>query len=129
MSHRQLFDSLSKVVRFSEAWLVSTLPRGGLQIVQPSHLGERWVKPYATEFHVYDASAWQAIIEDRAVRGDEAWPEGVEKSRFSVRSQLARPLTRLTNFLLRRLRGLLRQVAAIDYQFRSGHEAGRVARQ
>jgi AraC-like DNA-binding protein len=82
VSHRQLFDSLSKVVRFSEAWLVSTLPRGGLQIVQPSHLGERWVKPYSTEFHVYDASAWQAILEDRAVRGEEAWPEGVEKSRF-----------------------------------------------
>jgi len=58
------------------------MPRGGLQIVQPSHLGERWVKPYLTEFHVYDSAAWRAIIDDRAVRRDEVWPEGVEQSRF-----------------------------------------------
>lgn len=82
MSHRQIFDSLSKVVRFSEAWLVSSMPRGGLQIVQPSHLTERWVKPYSSEFHLYDAAAWRAILEDRAVRGEEAWPEGIEQSRF-----------------------------------------------
>lgn len=82
MSHRQIFDNLSKVVRYSEAWLVTTMPRGGLQIVQPSHLGERWVKPYSLEFHVHDAAAWRAIIEDRPVRGDEVWPEGIEQSRF-----------------------------------------------
>jgi AraC-like DNA-binding protein len=82
VSHRQIFDGLSKVVRFSDAWLVSTAARGGLQIVQPAHLGERWVKPYSTEFHVYDSAAWRAIIDDRPVRGAEAWPEGVEQSRF-----------------------------------------------
>ena len=82
MSHRQIFDSLSKVVRFSEAWLVSSTPRGGLQIVQPSHLGERWVKPYSVEFHLHDAASWLAIVEDRPVQGEEAWPEGVEQSRF-----------------------------------------------
>lgn len=59
------------------------MPRGGLQIVQPAHLGERWVKPYSTEFHVHDSSAWKAILEDKTVRDDEVWPEGIEQSRFS----------------------------------------------
>jgi AraC-like DNA-binding protein len=58
------------------------MPRGGLQIVQPSPLGERWVKPYLTEFQAYDSAAWKAIIQNKPVRGDEAWPEGPEQSRF-----------------------------------------------
>jgi AraC-like DNA-binding protein len=69
-------------VRFSEAWLVSTLPRGGLQIVQPANIGERWVKPYGMEFHAFDSAAWKAILDDRPVRGEEVWPDGVDKSRF-----------------------------------------------
>jgi AraC-like DNA-binding protein len=82
VSHRQIFDSLSKVVRFTEAWLVTSMPRGGLQIVQPAHIGERWVKPYSVDFHVHDATAWRAIVEDRAVRSEEAWTDGIEQSRF-----------------------------------------------
>lgn len=58
------------------------MPRGGLQIVQPSHLGERWVKPYTTEFHLFDALAWRAIVDNKPVCGRDAWPEGMEQSRF-----------------------------------------------
>jgi AraC-like DNA-binding protein len=58
------------------------MPRGGLQIVQPAHLGENWVKPYTTDFHTEDWASWRAIIEDRAVRGEEAWTGGFEASRY-----------------------------------------------
>ena len=82
MSYRQIFDSLSKVVRYSEAWLVSTTPRGGLQIVQPSHLGENWVKPYSTDFQSEDAATWRALIGNRTVCGEDVWPAGLETSRY-----------------------------------------------
>jgi AraC-like DNA-binding protein len=76
VSHRQIFDSLGKSVSFAEAWLVSAMPRGGLQIVQPSHLNESWVKPYATEYHAEDALSWRAILEGRTLTSDEVWPGG-----------------------------------------------------
>lgn len=58
------------------------MPRGGLQIIQPAHLGENWVKPYSTDFHTEDWASWRAIIDDRPVRGEEAWAGGFEASRY-----------------------------------------------
>jgi AraC-like DNA-binding protein len=82
VSHRQIFDSLSKSVSFAEAWLVSVMPRGGLQIVQPSHLSESWVKPYSTEFQTEDAATWRSILEGRTVTNEDAWSGGGESSRY-----------------------------------------------
>jgi AraC-like DNA-binding protein len=58
------------------------MPRGGLQIIQPAHLGENWVKPYSTDFHTEDWASWRAIIEDRPVSAHEAWAGGFEASRY-----------------------------------------------
>jgi AraC-like DNA-binding protein len=58
------------------------MPRGGLQIIQPAHVGENWVKPYSTDFHTEDWASWRAIIEDRPVSGEEVWAGGFEASRY-----------------------------------------------
>lgn len=82
MSYSQVFDSLKRVVRFSQAWLVSALPRGGAQIVQPPHLSEGWARAYAGEFHTEDAPTWRAIKDGETICANVCWPGGLQQSRF-----------------------------------------------
>jgi AraC-like DNA-binding protein len=82
VSKRQFFDNLSRVLRFSESWIVSSMPRGGLQIVQPANLGDFWLKPYTREFHAHDAVTWRAIIERQPVRAEECYEGGFENSQY-----------------------------------------------
>jgi AraC-like DNA-binding protein len=80
--YRQVIDNLAKAVRFSEAWMVSSMPRGGLQILQPAHLGDAWLKPYGREFHAHDAMTWRAITKNRPVRGEECFGSRFEDSAY-----------------------------------------------
>jgi AraC-like DNA-binding protein len=61
---------------------VSATPRGGSQIVQQAHLSESRSRLYAADFHTEDAATWRAIIEGRAFRARECWPDGLEHSRY-----------------------------------------------
>jgi AraC-like DNA-binding protein len=76
VAYKHFFDGLAKVVSFNEAWIVSTMPRGGLQIVQPANLGDHWIKSYGHEYHLHDAATWRAIIENHALGGDDCFPDG-----------------------------------------------------
>jgi len=77
------------------------MPRGGLQIVQPSEVADAWLKSYAAQFHAHDALSWRAIMSKRPVRTEEAWPQGIELSPFyrgflqpaNLRYAVAAPLT------------------------------------
>jgi AraC-like DNA-binding protein len=82
VSYSQVFDGLKKVVRFSQAWLVSAMPRGGSQIIQPPHLSEGWSRAYAGEFHAEDTPSWKAILESKTVCADECWSGGLQQTRF-----------------------------------------------
>ncbi|MDP9174614.1 MAG: AraC family transcriptional regulator [Planctomycetota bacterium] len=82
MTFRQMLENQSDFVKHSEAWIVSSMPRGGLQMVQPANVGDAWLKPYARQFHTEDAPTWRAIIEGRPLRGDECWPGGLEASTY-----------------------------------------------
>jgi len=101
VSYRHLLDPLGRVVSFAECCLISSMPRGGLQIVQPSEVGDAWLKSYAGGFHAHDALTWRAITSQRPVRAEEAWPEGVELSTYyrglmqpaNLRYAAAAPLT------------------------------------
>jgi AraC-like DNA-binding protein len=67
----------------SEAWIVSSMPRGGLQIIQPSHLPQDWVKSYAREFHTEDAVTWRAIAAKEPMDAERSWPGGAfEQSHY-----------------------------------------------
>jgi len=77
-----VLENLAKVVRYSEAWMVSSMPRGGLQILQPAHLGDAWLKPYSREFHAQDCITWRAITKDRAVRAEECFGTDYEDSTY-----------------------------------------------
>lgn len=78
MSYRQQFETLSRAVGFSESLIVSSMPRGGLQIVQPANVTEMRLKSYAGEFHTHDALSWRALITRRPVCAAQCWTEGMQ---------------------------------------------------
>lgn len=70
-SYRQVFDALAKELEFAEALVISSLPRGGLQILQPHKVSEELQKSYGRDFQVKDEVSWRAIIEGTAVRAED----------------------------------------------------------
>ena len=75
--YRQLFDNLGKVISFVEGFVVASVPRGGLQIVQPARVPDVLVKAYANTFNTEDRATWTAMQKHKVLRGTEAW--GKEK--------------------------------------------------
>lgn len=55
--------------------VVSTLPRGNLQVVQPSNVSDGLLKAYARGFHAEDLLSWGAIVKQKPLRGTDAWSE------------------------------------------------------
>jgi AraC-like DNA-binding protein len=83
LPYRQIFDAVAKAIPCAQVLMVSSLPRGGLQIVQPSNCPEILVKGYNRELHTEDRLTWQAIQKGAPVKGSTAWSAGdYEGSRF-----------------------------------------------
>ena len=66
---RPFTDLLLREIRCSEVLLITTLPRGGLQITQPQKLAESFEKAYVRTWHAHDDASWKAISTGRASRG------------------------------------------------------------
>ena len=79
---RQVLDAVKSKVPFAEAFIVSSVPRSGLQIVQPSRVPEVLVKGYAEEFHTEDRCTFLTIANKKPYRGTEAWGKDYDKSSF-----------------------------------------------
>jgi AraC-like DNA-binding protein len=83
LPYRQIFDAIAKAIPSAQVLMVSSLPRGGLQIVQPSNCPELLVKGYNRELHAEDRLTWQAILKGKPVKGVQAWGSGgYEASRY-----------------------------------------------
>jgi AraC-like DNA-binding protein len=67
-SYRQFVDNLLREIPFSEAILLTTLPRAGLQIVQPQKVLESFLKAYVRQWHAEDELSWRAISTGKAVK-------------------------------------------------------------
>src|SRR5665213_2206382 len=61
-SVRTLLDSLKKTVPFQSGLVLSVVPRGGLQIAQPSNVPDALLKSYAKGSDTEDRLSWQAVI-------------------------------------------------------------------
>jgi len=68
---KQAMETLSKEIPSLQAVVISTMPRGSLQIAQPARVPEGLLRSYAREFHLEDRLTWQAILEDKAVNAAE----------------------------------------------------------
>jgi AraC-like DNA-binding protein len=83
LPYRQIFDAIAKAIPSAQVVLVSTLPRGGLQIVQPSNCPEILVKGFNRDLHVEDKLTWEAILKGKPIKGTAAWGAGnYESSRY-----------------------------------------------
>lgn len=82
IAYRQALDTLSKSVPFAEAFVVASVPRSGLQLVQPARVPDILVNAYCTEFHTEDRASWQAIAKNKPVRGTDAWGNNYDGSRY-----------------------------------------------
>ena len=65
--YKQALELVEKAVPGALAVIVSTLPRGSLQIVQPAKLPDGLLKAYARDSHLEDRLTWRAIFDNRAV--------------------------------------------------------------
>jgi AraC-like DNA-binding protein len=77
---KDLFASVCSGLGCETAMLVTTLPRGSMQLAQPPKLRETVLKAYSREFHLYDRIAWEAVVRNQPVRAEECWPGGEFRS-------------------------------------------------
>ena len=70
---RQLLEQLRKAVPAAQGLVITTVPRGGLQVLQPSTVPETLVKSYTTSLHTEDRLTWQSILKRKAQRATDAW--------------------------------------------------------
>ncbi len=76
LSYRQVFDQIAQIIPLTEGLIVTSLPRGSLQIAQPQRVSEALVRGYAKSFHLLDRPSWHAMGQQRPVRASECWPAG-----------------------------------------------------
>jgi AraC-like DNA-binding protein len=83
MPFGSLFDLLKRVLPFAEGVIVSSLPRGGLHIVQPPTLSEGLTRAYGRDLEAHDRLSWQVIAQQRPLRAADAWAGGeLEANRY-----------------------------------------------
>src|ERR1043166_215455 len=51
----------------AQVLIITTLPRGSLQIAQPARVPENLFKAYAREFHLEDRLTWRALLTGKPV--------------------------------------------------------------
>ena len=71
MSVRHLLDLLRPHAAFAQGLVVTTLPRGGLQVAQPLNVSESVLKAYAEGLHSEDRLTWQAVLRAEPVQLNE----------------------------------------------------------
>jgi len=118
---RHLLDNLRKVVSFSQGLVVTTMPRGGLQIAQPAHLPESVLKSYNRGLHAEDRAAWRAMTDREAVRPQSCWePRDFEGSIYY--RELLQPLEARHVIVLPLASPTLEGYPGAVYLIRSAHE-------
>lgn len=72
--HSSILEAIPATVPFSFGAVISTLPRGGFQVVQALRLPEGWLKTYSKTAHKHDRLTITALNKKHIVRADDCWP-------------------------------------------------------
>src|SRR5262245_25238120 len=89
ISYPHLFDLIAHIVPHAQGVIVTSLPRGSLQIAQPADIPEGLLKSYSKDFHAFDRPTWMAISRQAPVRATDCWDTGQYDSSRYVREFLA----------------------------------------
>ncbi|MCC7350085.1 MAG: helix-turn-helix transcriptional regulator [Phycisphaerales bacterium] len=71
-SYPQHFERLGRILPYSEALIISSVPRGGLQVTQAAHGNDALLRSYIKGMHALDRVSWQTIIGGQALSGQDA---------------------------------------------------------
>lgn len=69
---KQVLEILSKQIREGLPVLISTLPRGTFQIIQPNRIPEQFFRSYQRDYHLEDRLTWLAIQNRKVVTSSGA---------------------------------------------------------
>jgi len=83
IGYRQIFEMIGQTMPIAEGLVVTTLPRGSLQIAQPAKLPEPLLKAYAKGLHAEDKLTWCSILKGRAVSSEECYDRDFADSRYA----------------------------------------------
>src|SRR5947209_15846087 len=70
-AYRRVFEALGHQIPAAQVLLVSTFPRGGTQILQPSHVPESFLKAYSKGMFAFDGPTWQAVLQDKPLADND----------------------------------------------------------
>jgi AraC-like DNA-binding protein len=76
-------EAIRSHLKQSEVALITCLPRGGLNITQPSTLRPALRRAYGKRFHAEDRTIWEAMRRGRAVSDAHAWPGIFHESQYA----------------------------------------------
>lgn len=68
LTYQTSLQQLRSHVDFADATIVTTLPRGSLQITQPRQTHQGRLRSYIRDYYAYDAAAWQSMNRRRPLR-------------------------------------------------------------
>jgi AraC-like DNA-binding protein len=70
---RTTLEEIRRELPYTEALVITTFPRGSLQIAQPPTINEALLKAYTKDFHLEDRLTWQVMVKQEVLRLGEAW--------------------------------------------------------
>ena len=73
---KQALELLEQTIPAAHGMVVTVLPRGALQIVQPARLPEALLKGYTREYHLEDRLTWATILGGKPLTGSGILRDG-----------------------------------------------------
>jgi len=84
VSYAHLFELIAQAISHVQGVVITSLPRGSLQIAQPADVPEGLLKSYLRDFHAFDRPTWTAIARGAPVRATDCWePSQYDSSRYA----------------------------------------------
>jgi AraC-like DNA-binding protein len=71
---KTLLEIIKKLIPFQQAVVLTSVPRGGLQLMLPGRLPAGLVKAYSLGAHAEDRLSWQSIVKKKPVQPADCWP-------------------------------------------------------
>ncbi len=68
-----MLDAVKKSAKFAQGLILTSVPRGGLQVLQPTNVPESLIKSYGRGFHAEDRLTWQVILRNEPLGPQDCW--------------------------------------------------------
>jgi len=91
VTSRNLLEYLKKHVPYTYGLLLTTVPRGDLQVAQPTNVAEPMLRAYNEGLHAEDRLTWQTIFRNQVLTPAQVW-DGDGFTQSAYYQQLLQPM-------------------------------------